>query len=150
MLPTDFLDQLKTIYPKRANQGWGAVDRLVRNHIKSGYDFERMIDGAKSYAGYIHREGMEGYVKMAQTFFGRDRHWLEDYSEPAKPALPHELALQRRWQELKDRAAYAGFRAPDPIESQCDPSIYEDRLVMFERGLKSPQNVIELARVKRL
>jgi hypothetical protein len=134
-LPNDWMEQLRAIYPKRTGgQGWGALPRLVHRALAAGATWPQLLAGAASYARYCSREGLigTGYVKQVRTFFGPDNWWQESYEEEAKPKLPQELALERRWDSLKQRGLAAGFRQPFPIES---PDVYETALKFHERGV---------------
>ena len=136
MLPSDFLEQLKAIYPRRkGGQGWVDTTRWVRIHVRAGHAWQAILDGCTAYKDFCDREGLTGteYVKQAATFFGRGCWFAEDYSEPAKPKLPHEVAKERRWQQLYDRADKVGFRYPTDMEKLVDPGIYEDKLRQAER-----------------
>jgi hypothetical protein len=135
-LPTEYLDLLKANYPRRkGGQGWADTARLVAQHITKGHSWESILAGSRAYKDFCDREGLTGteYVKQAATFFGKGQWWAEDYSEPAKPKLPQEIAKERRWQQLHDRADAVGFRYPTAIEKQVDPGIYEGHLREAER-----------------
>jgi len=128
--------QLKQNYPRRkGGQGWHDTERLIAKHLAAGHKFADILAGSIAYKDFCDREGLTGteYVKQACTFFGRGCWWTEDYSEPAKPKLPAEIAKERKWQELHDRADRIGFRYPTSLEKLCDPAIYEDRLKQAER-----------------
>jgi hypothetical protein len=134
-LPTDWLDQLKRAYPRRCGaQGWGALPRLIHRLLCGNATFEQLKAAADSYRGHCEREGLSGtnFVMQARTFFGRDNWWQESYEPEAKPKLPHQIALERRWQALKERADQTGFRNPTAVELSVDPSVYEDKLKRHE------------------
>ena len=136
MLPAELLDQLRSNYPRRkGGQGWADTARLVAEHLRKGHDWALILAGCKAYKDFCDREGLTGteYVKQAATFFGRGQWWAEDYSEPAKPRLPSEIAAERRWQALRDRADRIGFRNPTAIELKVDPSVYEGHLSYAEQ-----------------
>lgn len=147
MIPADWLDQLRANYPRRSGgQGWAALPRLLGPILHNDGVWQSLLAGAKSYRSHCDREGLTGteFVMQARTFFGRDRWWEESYEPEARPKLPAELALERRWQALKDRAGYAGFRQPTEIELKCDPSAFEGQLKNFERN--QPSNVTTIPR----
>jgi hypothetical protein len=134
-LPPDWLDQLKRAYPRRTGgQGWGALSRLIPGILRCGATFEQLRTAADSYRAHCDREGLSGtnFVMQARTFFGRDGWWQESYEPEAQPKLPHQIALERRWQALKDRADQTGFRNPTSVELSVDPSVYEDKLKRHE------------------
>jgi hypothetical protein len=134
---TDYIDTLKATYPRRkGGQGWADTERQIEKHLRTGHDFKAILAGCTAYREFCDREGLTGteYVKQAVTFFGPGRWWQEDYSEPAKPPLPAEIAAARRWQALMDRADRAGFRNPTPLEKSVDPSVYEGQLKIAEQA----------------
>ena len=75
MLPPDWKQQLLKVYPKRQGQGWVNTEKWITKHLEAGEDFEAMLSGANSYRRYIATSGE--FVKMAQTFFGPSKFWLE-------------------------------------------------------------------------
>lgn len=135
--PEDWLKQIKDLYPRRSGgQGWGALERLMGKIEVQGSQWSQVMEGVRSYRAYCDREGLTGthFVKQAKTFFGADGWWQESYEPEAKPKLPAEIALERRWQALRDRADLCGFRSPDPLESA---DVYETSLRFAERGLRA-------------
>ena len=85
-LPTDWMRQIQTAYPKRTGgQGWGHVRKKVPELIlKEGFTFDELLDGVKRYAALCKALGDERspYVMQARTFFGPGEWWLEDYDLP--------------------------------------------------------------------
>lgn len=139
VFPDDWFEQLKSVYPSRSGgQGWGEVPRLIHKILMSGGTWPQLLAGATSYRSYCDREGMTGtgYVRMAQTFFGPGCWWQESYEAEEKPKLPAQIALERRWESLKNRAIAASFRQPTPMELQFDPSVYEQYLKWHEQAAR--------------
>ena len=84
MLPDDYMDHLKAVYPHRRNgQGWGYVKKRVPELIKEGNTWDDILAGAKSYGDFC-RATKEEYVRMARTFYGPDEWWQEDYALPER------------------------------------------------------------------
>jgi len=103
MLPNDWLKQLKLVYPKRgAGQGWGKVKKLVHILIEDGESWEDILAGAKRYGDYC-RATNEQYVRMAQTFYGPDEWWQEDYELPGSNSkgMPKEITDQERAEDKR-------------------------------------------------
>lgn len=149
LLPADWLEQFRAVYPRRTGgQGWGAVPRLVQKILASGGTWPLVLAGATSYRNHCMREGLIGtaFVMQARTFVGPDLWWQESYEPEAKPKLPAEIQRERRWQDLKDRAGYAGFRQPSALELSCDPSVFEGQLINYERNQGANSNVTQLYR----
>ncbi len=98
MLPSDWLKQIRAVYPRRNNgQGWGNVKKLVPELIKKGESFEDLLDGAKRYGEFCAATN-EKYVRMAQTFFGPGEWWLEDYDIPRDGSV--ELTMDQQAEDL--------------------------------------------------
>lgn len=131
MLPPDFIDQLKAIYPKRdGGQVWPAVARLVPCYVQPE-EWDTVVRGTKNYALYCKRKGQLGtdFVMMARTFYGRDRHWEEYASMDLR--TPLEVASENAKAALVSRAARIGFRAP----MEGEPAFrYQDALLEAERA----------------
>ena len=138
VLPPDWLEQLRSIYPKRDGGGAApkAVTRLVESAIANGAQWERILKGAENYRIHCGRKGMTGteYVLMLQTFVGRDWHFEEWADQDMRS--PVEKAADRARETLMLRAAKVGFRQqlpgePDFRYEQC---IKEAERVSEPRG----------------
>lgn len=71
--------------------------------MKEGVDPLDMLEGTRRYAKYVEAEQVEPrYVKMAQTFYGRGRHFESDYT-PTPKADP--LVARILQQQAEDEAA---------------------------------------------
>jgi len=80
---TDF-DTYWKVYPR--NTGKVAAYRCWNSRLKEGHTAEDMIAGATSYAAYCRQLGTEPqYIKLPQTFLGRDLWFAEDWTVPEKP-----------------------------------------------------------------
>jgi hypothetical protein len=82
-------EQIWTVYPKRAG-GDPKRDALItfRARRKEGHTFEEMLQGTQRYARFCEATGKlhTETVRMAKTFFGPSKHFLERYDLPA-PAM---------------------------------------------------------------
>ena len=128
MLPTDFLDQIKAVYPKRVGgQGYGHVKKRIPQLIQAGETWEGLLEGAKRYAALMDATGQTRtpYVMQARTFYGPGEWWLEDYELPTdgsvqltldQEAAQHDLirqdgesdeSLKRRMGVAMTKARYA-------------------------------------------
>lgn len=113
-LPSDWMEQIKAAYPKRAgDHGWMKVRTLVPRAVVMGYPWERIIAGARNYATHCQRKGLVGteYVKQAATFFGRDA-WFDEWAE-MDMRTPAEIAEAAEWERLQVRAERLGFTQID-------------------------------------
>lgn len=109
----NLVEKLRALYPKRDGaQGWSAVQRLL-NAYTVETEAETIIAGTKQYAIHCGRKAMTGteYVLKAQTFYGRDRHWLE-WSEMDLRS-PSQIAADSQWATLETRATALGFTTVD-------------------------------------
>jgi hypothetical protein len=82
--PTEF-EQLKAIYPKRSgDQGWSKALKACHARLKEGSTWQELADGSQRYADYCATTGKTGteFVKQAATFFGPDKHFLNDWVAP--------------------------------------------------------------------
>lgn len=132
-LPSEYWEILKAEYPRRyGDQGWIAVRTLIPRALTAGATWDEILEGTRAYKRYCDETGKTGteLVKQAKTFFGPNQLWTEDYSAPAKPKSASEIAAERRWESLKERARLAGFRGPHAIEPA---DAYETALRIYER-----------------
>lgn len=114
--PSDAVfEEAWAIYPKRP--GNSRADTLKQWHarVKDGVDPLDMLAGARRYAKYVEVEGTEPrYVKQAQTFFGRGRHFEADWT-PTRPSDP-----------LSDRIAQ--------LQAEEDAALEKTRQLLATRG----------------
>lgn len=76
-------------YPKRPNNNKSAAWRQWLARVGEGVDPLDMLEGARRYATLVAREQTDPrFVKMGATFFGRDRHFANDYA-PGPDPLAH-------------------------------------------------------------
>lgn len=132
-LPQDYLELLKSEYPRRnGEQGWIAVRTLIPRAISAGATWEEILAGTRAYKSYCDRMGKTGseWIRQAKNFYGPDQYWTEDYGEPEKPKTAAQISEARRWDGLRDRALASNFRQPMSIES---PDVYETQLRHHER-----------------
>ena len=134
-LPPDWLDQLRSVYPKRDGGGAApkAITRLMETALANGAQWERILKGAENYRIHCGRKGMTGteYVLMLQTFIGRDWHFDEWADQDMRS--PAEKAADRAREATLQRAARIGFRQPLPGEPDFR---YQDALAEAERALQ--------------
>jgi hypothetical protein len=72
-------------YPHRPNNSRLAAWRAWAERLGKGESEEAMLEGTVRYAAYVKHEGTDPrFVKMAATFYGRDRHYTNDF--PLEPA----------------------------------------------------------------
>ena len=136
MLPDDFVDQLKSAYPKRlGGQGWADVARLVPKAIAQGSTWNEILSGVIAYSKLCAHQGKTGteLVKQARTFFGPGQWWAEDYEVPK---TPQQLRIEARWAGLHQRAAASGFTRYSPNDPRIPIDVFESALVDHERAKK--------------
>jgi len=76
------------VYPRRPGNSRQDTYRQWLARVKDGVDPLDMLAGARRYAQFVTVEGTEPrYVKQAQTFFGRGRHFEADWT-PTRLADP--------------------------------------------------------------
>lgn len=74
-------------YPKRPGGNKKQTHRLYAGHLKAGIPYDAILDGTLRYAAYIAAKGWAGteWVKLPQTFYGRDQHFLAQWDAADLP-----------------------------------------------------------------
>lgn len=92
-------EQVWTAYPKRAG-GDPKRDALItfRARRKEGHTVEEMLQGTQRYAKFCEATGKlhTETVRMAKTFFGPSKHFLERYDLPAPSPRPNGTGHETR------------------------------------------------------
>lgn len=69
------------VYPKRPGNSKAEALRQWNARVKAGASEHDMLAGTKAYAAYCKAMKTEPrYVKLAETFFGRSKHYESDWS----------------------------------------------------------------------
>lgn len=132
MLPDNYLEQLKAIFPARdGDNGWFHVRTLIPRALSAGARWDRILAGTQAYRTHCDRKGLTGteMVKQARTFFGPAQYW-EEWADMKPPVSAHERAQAAQWAVLRARQAAIQFRDPAAVES---PDVYETMLRQAER-----------------
>lgn len=82
----DQFDEIRKTYPRRGGgQNWEDARRGYRKLLSSGYTHKEILAGVQRYAAHIRAKGDEGseFVKMASSFFGRNKCFLEEFPIPS-------------------------------------------------------------------
>ena len=81
-------------YPKRPNNSKSAAWRQWLARVGEGVDPLDMLEGTRRYAKFVEAEQtLPKYVKLAATFYGRDRHFENDLTPtPAADPLASRVA----------------------------------------------------------
>lgn len=87
-------------YPRRTGQSKSEAFKAWKARIQDGTTPEQMQAGTARYAAYCEANHTEArFVKHAATFFGPDRHFLNDWTpevraqnSPASRDVPHKFA----------------------------------------------------------
>lgn len=86
---------IRALYPKREGaQGWPVAKERYVAHRKAGVSYEEVRRGVQAYAALMDKTGKTGttLVAQAQTFFGPQRRWEEEYA--AAPSAPTAADLE--------------------------------------------------------
>lgn len=102
-------------YPKRPNNSKAAALRQWLLRVGEGVEPLDMLEATRRYAKLVEAERTEPrYVKLAATFFGRDRHFESDFTPPRTPESDRiqqlyeaDDAAERRTAELLARRGVA-------------------------------------------
>lgn len=74
-------------YPTRTGHSKSEAFKAFQARIADGEAVETILDGVNRYAAYCEANHTEPrFVKHAATFFGPDRHYLNDWTAPVRPA----------------------------------------------------------------
>ena len=101
-VPDNWVEIMKSEYPRRPGQGWPTAQKLVLAIIEEGRaTWDQLVVSMRAYRQHCDKERITGttFVRMAKTQFGPDDWWLEFY----------ELATSQRAEHLKTRARQLGF-----------------------------------------
>lgn len=94
-------------YPARPNNNKPRAWQQWAARLKAGDTELQMLQGTASYAAYIvAEETPPGYIKQAATFFGPNRHYLDDFT-PTRPV--QKAVAPSRDQRLRK----LGFYVPE-------------------------------------
>lgn len=83
---TDF-EQAWMAYPSRTGHSKAEAFKAWKARLADGEAVQTILDGVSRYATYCEANHTEPrFVKHAATFFGPDRHYLNDWTVQARPA----------------------------------------------------------------
>lgn len=88
------------LYPKRIGGNPKKPAFLAwQARVNDGASLEELGAAVERYAAYIRAIGKEGteFVLMAQTFFGPNERWKEDFTPPAAGSQTANLEAARKW-----------------------------------------------------
>ncbi len=81
-------------YPKRPGNNKQTAWRQWLARVSEGVEPLDMLEGTRRYAAHCEREQTEPrYVKMGQTFYGRDRHFANDFVAAASNGLSRNTQI---------------------------------------------------------
>lgn len=75
-------EALREIYPHRiGGHNWGGAKGAYNARLREGYTHEIIEAGLRRYIAFVNDTEKEGteYVKMAKSFFGKDRCFLDEW-----------------------------------------------------------------------
>jgi hypothetical protein len=87
--PAPEIAELKAIYPKRSGSNpWPAAERAINARLAEGHTWTEILDGALRYAEYCRVTQSVGtqFVKLAASFCGPDKHFLDPWTPPRTKA----------------------------------------------------------------
>lgn len=116
---SDAFHQAWAIYPRRADSSKMAAWRQWSARMAEGVSETTMAAGTQAYADQCARENKEPrYIKLAQTFYGRDRHFEASFEPVAHTPSEDEL-LRKAPPELRARIArIESIAAEDAAEEE--------------------------------
>jgi len=95
---TEWFEQMWKEYPKRPGNSKAAAFRQCTARIKQGSTPDDLLAGTLRYKAYADATGTTGtaYTKMAQTFYGRDMHYSEEWELPIESSGGNRLSAVER------------------------------------------------------
>jgi hypothetical protein len=136
-LPSDWSEQLQSVYPKRSGpSGWRSM-KLMLALRRALFDstWEQIIDGCKNYQKYCQAGGIEGSsFVQAPTRYIEDGSYLETFTHQAVPTKEEAARAETkaRSADRMARAVHAGglLREPlAPMPGECVEA-FETRIRM--------------------
>lgn len=92
-------DEVRQAYPKRGGgNNWADAEKAYRKRISEGHTHAEIIAGIRRYAEFNDAAGKTGteYVKMASTFLGPNKSFLEPWTAPRAPPDTRQLSAVER------------------------------------------------------
>lgn len=92
-------DEIKNVYPKRGGgQNWKDAEKRYNARIREGHTHEEILAGCERYASFIQITGKANteFVKMASTFLGDNKSFLEPWTPPAEVKDVRQLSAVDR------------------------------------------------------
>lgn len=78
---------------KRPNNSRAAAERQWLARVAEGDDPAQLLEGTRRYAAYVEREKTAArFIKIAATFYGRDRHYAESFESAGDAATDDDQA----------------------------------------------------------
>ena len=90
ILCDSLFEKFKSNYPRRAGgMNWKDSERQWTARLKAGVAPKDILEGVERYRKFCEATGKIGteYVKMPQTFIGRDEHFKELWNIPPNPKI---------------------------------------------------------------
>lgn len=79
-------------YPSRTGHSKAEAFKAWKARIADGEAVETILQGINRYAAYCEANHTEPrFVKHAATFFGPDRHYLNDWTVQARAVAPQSI-----------------------------------------------------------
>jgi hypothetical protein len=72
-------------YPRKPGMSRANTEKAFAARLNEGARIPEMLAGVQAYAAYVLAMGTEPqFIKSPETFFGPGRHWLSDWTPPAR------------------------------------------------------------------
>lgn len=134
VMPTDWSEQLQSVYPKRSGpSGWKGM-KLMLALRRALFDstWEQIIDGCKNYARYCEEGGKTGsdFVQAPARFI-EDGSYLEQFTFAAAvdpKVAAHKAQEALRWGRASELAAHLSV----PRYPQDSLEAFESRIRLAE------------------
>lgn len=93
--PSEF-DEVRQSYPKRGGgNNWADAEKAYRKRLAEGHTHVEIMAGIRRYAEFNDAAGKTGteFVKMAASFLGPNKSFLEPWTPPRQVAVPQKLSI---------------------------------------------------------
>lgn len=104
-------------YPSRTGHSKAEAFKAWKARLADGEHVQTILDGVNRYAAYCEANHTEPrFVKHAATFFGPDRHYLNDWTVPARAAAASAQRAANGGKYAAAASTIFGNQAPEYID----------------------------------
>lgn len=114
---SDEFERAWMAYPSRTGHSKAEAFKAWKARLADGEHVQTILDGVNRYAAYCEANHTEPrFVKHAATFFGPDRHYLNDWTVPARAAAASAQRAANGGKYAAAASTIFGNQAPEYID----------------------------------